>query len=200
MHVEHIYLHIACVCPWLCPGYAPGYAQGNTYHAYFWHIMHIFLHIYGHISHIGSMIYCAYSAYLLTISLKIAYYAYYAYGFCAGHILHIFLHTVNTVIFCILCISWPILLYIKLPIVHIKLESDDDNQESVNVAPKFELQDDGIIAYIHNINIMAFPDEVIRKANRSDCAFMQHSAWTYRAYRTTIGVVGCIRQWSFGRF
>ncbi len=28
--------------------------------------------------------------------------------------------------------------------------------------PKFEVQDDGIIEYMHNINIMAFPDEVIR--------------------------------------
>ncbi len=42
------------------------------------------------------------------------------------------------------------------------LESDDDDQENVNVIPKFEVQDDGIIEYMHNINIMAFPDEVIR--------------------------------------
>ncbi len=42
------------------------------------------------------------------------------------------------------------------------LESDDDDQESVNVTPKFEVQDDGFIEHMHNINIMAFPDEVIR--------------------------------------
>ncbi len=40
------------------------------------------------------------------------------------------------------------------------LESDDDNQESDNVTKKFEVQDDG--EFMHNINIMAFPDEVIR--------------------------------------
>jgi hypothetical protein len=42
------------------------------------------------------------------------------------------------------------------------LESDDDDQECVNFIPKFEVQDDGIIEFMHNINILAFPDEVIR--------------------------------------
>jgi hypothetical protein len=42
------------------------------------------------------------------------------------------------------------------------LESDDDDQESVNVMPQPEVQDDGIIEYMHNINIMTFPDEIIR--------------------------------------
>jgi hypothetical protein len=42
------------------------------------------------------------------------------------------------------------------------LESDDEVQESVNVISKFEVQDDGMIEFMHNINIMAFPDEVIR--------------------------------------
>ncbi len=41
------------------------------------------------------------------------------------------------------------------------LESDYEDQESLNVTQKFEVQDDGIIN-MHNINIMAFPDEVIR--------------------------------------
>jgi hypothetical protein len=41
------------------------------------------------------------------------------------------------------------------------LESDDDDQGSVNVIPIFEVQDDGIIEFMHNINIIAFPDEVI---------------------------------------
>jgi hypothetical protein len=42
------------------------------------------------------------------------------------------------------------------------LDTDDDDQESVNVIPQFEVQDDGIIEFMHNINIMTFPDEVIR--------------------------------------
>jgi hypothetical protein len=42
------------------------------------------------------------------------------------------------------------------------LETDDGDQKSVNVIPQFEVQDDGIIEYMNNINIMAFPDEIIR--------------------------------------
>jgi hypothetical protein len=42
------------------------------------------------------------------------------------------------------------------------LETEDDDEESVNVIPKFEVQDDGIIVFMHNINIMIFPDEIIR--------------------------------------
>jgi hypothetical protein len=41
------------------------------------------------------------------------------------------------------------------------LETDDD-QKSLNVIPQFEVQDDGMIEFIHNINIMNFPDEIIR--------------------------------------
>jgi hypothetical protein len=41
------------------------------------------------------------------------------------------------------------------------LETDDDNEESVNVIPQFEVQDDGMIEFMHNINIMIFPDEII---------------------------------------
>jgi hypothetical protein len=41
------------------------------------------------------------------------------------------------------------------------LESDDEDQENINGAPNFGVQDDGIID-THNINIMVFPDEVIR--------------------------------------
>jgi hypothetical protein len=33
------------------------------------------------------------------------------------------------------------------------LETDDDDQESVNVIPQFEVQDDGIIEFMHTINI-----------------------------------------------
>jgi hypothetical protein len=36
------------------------------------------------------------------------------------------------------------------------LETDDDDQESVNVIPQFQVQDDGMIEFMHNINIMTF--------------------------------------------
>ena len=42
------------------------------------------------------------------------------------------------------------------------LETDDDEQESGNVVPQFEVQDDSMIEFMHNINIMYFPDEIIR--------------------------------------
>jgi hypothetical protein len=32
----------------------------------------------------------------------------------------------------------------------------------MNVTTNFEVQDDGIIEYMHSINIMAFPDEAVR--------------------------------------
>jgi hypothetical protein len=59
------------------------------------------------------------------------------------------------------------------------LESDDDDQESVNVTPKFEVQDNCIIEYMHNINIMAFPDEVIQINKQTGCALTQHSVLTH---------------------
>jgi hypothetical protein len=40
------------------------------------------------------------------------------------------------------------------------LETDDDDQEIRNVIP--QLQDDGMIEFMHNINIMTFYDEIIR--------------------------------------
>ncbi len=46
--------------------------------------------------------------------------------------------------------------YIGLP----DLESDDEDQESINVTPKLEVQDDGIIKHMHNSNMMAFPEEI----------------------------------------
>ncbi len=42
------------------------------------------------------------------------------------------------------------------------LESDDEDQENINGAPNFGVQDGGIIEFMYNINIMVFPDEVIR--------------------------------------
>ncbi len=42
------------------------------------------------------------------------------------------------------------------------LETDNDDQKSVNVIPQFEVQDDGMIEFMHTINIMTFHDEIIR--------------------------------------
>ncbi len=42
------------------------------------------------------------------------------------------------------------------------LETDDDDQESLNGIPQFEVQDDGMIEFMLSINIMTFPDEIIR--------------------------------------
>jgi hypothetical protein len=42
------------------------------------------------------------------------------------------------------------------------LVTDDEDQESINGKPIFEVQDDGIIVYMHNIIIMTFPNEAIR--------------------------------------
>jgi hypothetical protein len=42
------------------------------------------------------------------------------------------------------------------------LESDDDVQGTENVAPQFAVQDDGMAEFMRNINIMHFPDEIIR--------------------------------------
>jgi hypothetical protein len=42
------------------------------------------------------------------------------------------------------------------------LETDDDEQGSGNIVPQFEVQDDCMMEFMHNINIMTFPDEIIR--------------------------------------
>ncbi len=49
------------------------------------------------------------------------------------------------------------------------LETDYDYQESVNVIPQFEVQDDGIqvIEFMHNINILIFPDKIIQTNKQS---------------------------------
>jgi hypothetical protein len=48
------------------------------------------------------------------------------------------------------------------------LESDDEDQKSVNDTLKFEVQNDVIIQYMHNISIMAFSDEIIRTNRKQD--------------------------------
>ncbi len=42
------------------------------------------------------------------------------------------------------------------------LETDDNEQGSENVVPRFEVQDDSMIEFMHNINIVHFPDVIIR--------------------------------------
>jgi hypothetical protein len=42
------------------------------------------------------------------------------------------------------------------------LETDDDEQGSENVVPRFEVQDDGMIEFMRNIHIMLFSDGIIR--------------------------------------
>ncbi len=89
VHIEHIYLHTACVRPWLCP------RAIHIMHI-LWHIMHVILQIYWHILHIGSMIYCAYSAYLLTYCFN---------NLHIMHIMHIVFILVIFYIFCIFCVQ-----------------------------------------------------------------------------------------------
>ncbi len=42
------------------------------------------------------------------------------------------------------------------------LETDDEDQASINSTPNLGVQNDGIIECMHNITIMVFPNEVIR--------------------------------------
>jgi hypothetical protein len=49
------------------------------------------------------------------------------------------------------------------------LETDDDEQGSRNDAPQVEVQDDSMIEFMHNINIMFFPDEIIRTNKQTLC-------------------------------
>jgi hypothetical protein len=50
----------------------------------------------------------------------------------------------------------------KNPTLQILFTDDNDEQESGNVVPQFEVQDDGMIEIMRNMNIMIFPDEIIR--------------------------------------
>jgi hypothetical protein len=60
------------------------------------------------------------------------------------------------------------------------LETDDDDQESVYVIPQFEVQDDGMIEFMHSINIMTFPDEIIRTNKQTGHIVPLHNirAWS----------------------
>ncbi len=87
VHVELIYLHIAWVRPWLCP-----------------RAIHI-MHIYWHILHIGSMVYCAYSAYLLTYCFN---------NLHIMHIMHIVFILVIFYIFSLFCVQDSFQLFIPI--------------------------------------------------------------------------------------
>ncbi len=79
------------------------------------------------------------------------------------------------------------------------LETNDDDQESVNDIPQFEVQDDGMIEFMHNINIMTFYDEIIRTNKQTGQILPLRNIvrGPIEPNRTTIGVVGCFRQWRF---
>jgi hypothetical protein len=48
------------------------------------------------------------------------------------------------------------------------LLSDYEDQDSINGTPNFEVQDDGIIEYMHNITIVAYTDEIIRVKQQTE--------------------------------
>ncbi len=45
--------------------------------------------------------------------------------------------------------------------------TDDEDQERIDGVPNFEVQDDGIIEYMHNIIIMTYPDEIVRTSRKT---------------------------------
>jgi hypothetical protein len=47
------------------------------------------------------------------------------------------------------------------------LESDNEHKKNINGTPNFEVQNDGIIECMHDITIMAFPNEVIRVSKQT---------------------------------
>jgi hypothetical protein len=55
------------------------------------------------------------------------------------------------------------------------LETDDDDQGSGNVAPQSEVQDDSMIEFMHNINIIFFPDEIIRTNKQTGQIVLLHN-------------------------
>ncbi len=52
---------------------------------------------------------------------------------------------------------------------------DDEDQESIDGMPNFEVQDDGIIECMHDIAIMAFPDDVIRVNKQTGQIVLLHN-------------------------
>jgi hypothetical protein len=85
------------------------------------------------------------------------------------------------------------------------------NPESVNVIPQFEVQDDVIIEFMHNINIMTFPDEIIRTSKQTgqimplrnilrgpiEPAVPQLESWAVSVNGASEGLI-CTKQMTFG--
>ncbi len=78
------------------------------------------------------------------------------------------------------------------------LESGDEpeHQESINGTPNFEVEDDGIIEYMHNRLSQMRSSELTSKQDRL-CHYA--TKCMDQSNLTIIGVVGCIRQWCLGR-
>ncbi len=74
------------------------------------------------------------------------------------------------------------------------LDFDDEDQESINIIPNFEVQDDGIIEYMHSINFMVFSDEVIWINKQTGQIVPLHNIVCGPIKPT---VMGYIRQWCF---
>jgi hypothetical protein len=89
--------------------------------------------------------------------------------------------------------------YIGMPY----LESDDEDQESINVITYFEVQNGGIFEYMHDINIVAFQDGVIRiKKQTGQIVPLRNTVCGLIDLEATVPQleswpVGCIRQWHF---
>jgi hypothetical protein len=93
--------------------------------------------------------------------------------------------------------------------------TEDQESINLNVKPDFEVQDDGIIEYMHNINIiMAFPDEVIQvnkqtgqivplcnivcgPMDQSSVLYHNWSHWLYQTMALRKHLI-CVRQMTFG--
>ncbi len=81
------------------------------------------------------------------------------------------------------------------------LETDDDVQESGNGVPHFEVQGDSMIEFMHNINIMIFPDEIIRTNKQTgQIVPLRNIVWNRGLYQTLAlqKLLICMKQTTFG--
>jgi hypothetical protein len=87
-------------------------------------------------------------------------------------------------------------------LIDLAIDSYDDDQESVNVISQFEVQDDGMIEFMHNINIITFPDEFTQTNKQTGqivpirnivCGPIEPTVPQLELWQ----LVGCIRQWRF---
>ncbi len=92
------------------------------------------------------------------------------------------------------------------------LKADYDKMESANVIPQFEVQDDGMIEFMHTIDIMTFPDEIIRNNKQTGQIVPLHNivcgpieptvpqleSWLYQTMELQKHLI-CTKQMTFGR-